>query len=123
LPCLLGSVGGILPAPLGVEAAQSILQDVELLVVHVVVQEGFFVLQLARDLDAGAVGEGHVEKGIEGLAVLGAHLQRGGDEVPCAGVANSEEVPDWDQHARLLLAIPEHLEDEPAQEVRFRGTR
>ena len=79
------------------------------------------MLHLALDLDAGAFGEGHVEEGVEGLTVLGAHLQRGGDEVPCASVADSEEVPNWNQHAWLHLSIPVHLEDEPAQEIRLGG--
>src|SRR5215212_9581332 len=74
LATLLHPVAGVLSAPLGVEAPQAFLQLVELLVVDVVVEEDILVLQLARDLYTGLVGEGHVEEGVEGLAVLGAHL-------------------------------------------------
>jgi hypothetical protein len=65
------AVRGILPAPLGVEAAKTFLEGVELLVIHVVVEEDILVLQLAHELYPGALGERHVEKAVEGLATLG----------------------------------------------------
>src|SRR3712207_7156634 len=36
-------------------------------------------------------------------------------------VAHAEEVPHRHQHAGLLLAVPVHLEKDPAQEVRLQG--
>jgi hypothetical protein len=118
-----GAVCRILPAPLGVEAAETLLERVELLVIHVVIQEDLLLLQLAHDLYPGALGERHVEKAVEGLAILGAHLQGCRDEVCRAGVAHAEEIPEGYEHARLFLSIPVHPEQQPAQEVRLDSVR
>jgi hypothetical protein len=75
LAIFIDAVSGILPAPLGVEASQTLLERVELLVIHVVIEEDILVLQLAHEVYPGALGERHVEKAVEGLAILGAHLQ------------------------------------------------
>src|SRR5215212_229852 len=117
------AVRGVLPAPLGVKAAETILETIKLFIVHVVVEQHLLVLELTRDLYPGALGERHVEKAVEGLAVLRAHLQGCRNEVPRAGVADAEEITYWHEHARLFLSIPVHLEEQPAQEVGLDGLR
>src|SRR5215210_1455463 len=103
------AVRGVLPAPLGVKATEAILEVVELFVIHVVVEQYLLVLELALDLYPGTLGERHVEKAVEGLAVLGAHLQGRRDEVRRAGVADAEEISQGHEHARLFFSIPVHL--------------
>src|SRR5699024_7726873 len=60
---------------------------------------------------------GHVEPAVEALAVLGAHLQRGGDEVRCARVPNTEEVAQRHHDTGRLGAVPVHLQHQLAQIV------
>src|SRR5699024_1784879 len=63
------AVGGQLPVPTRVEAAQTLLEFVEGVVVDVVVQPQHLRIAFTGDLESRTGGEGHVEEGVEGLAV------------------------------------------------------
>jgi hypothetical protein len=99
------------------EVAEALGERVELLIVHVVVEQHLVLGALARGRDAGASREGHREPAVEALAVLGAHLERQRAEVARARVAHAEEVAHGDVDGWFGLPVPPRPQHHLAQEV------